>query len=179
MRVLSLAMAAMMLAACGGSDDSGSSDGGNNNTTPCTITVSGGSSGTIACGTPTSAFDSSKNQGSVGIGSSGSSSDPNTAIIFVAHPAAPHTGGVYKQTDTGALASITLKMANTAYYSMVAGSTTASDNQGTYTLTYSSVSTIISANGFTSYAVHGTLDATLVAVPNSTATGTANVHITF
>ena len=178
MRVLTVAMTAMLVAACGGADSSsGSNNNQTGNPTPCTITASGAGTGTLDCGTPAAAYDSSKNQGSFGIGA-GNSSSTNTALIIIAYPAAPHAGSVLKSTDAGAQGSFAVNLGG-HYFSAVAGSTTASENQGSYTLNLSSVTTTASANGGSLYAVHGTLDATLLAVPSSGATGTVTLHTTF
>ncbi|TMA30014.1 MAG: hypothetical protein E6J88_06625 [Deltaproteobacteria bacterium] len=149
------ALAAAALAACGGSV----------NTTPgqsssCSVTLSGGLTGTYDCKPAVTAWASSNNQGGFSFGVAQSGSTPSISVA-VGMPGEPHTG-TYTTTTSGVDSAIAINTGSggTAQY-WIEGSGSGSQTTGTFTLTFSSVSNAITASNGKVYTGDGTLTATL------------------
>ena len=160
-----LAVAAAL--ACGGSSTTG---GGT-----CTITTSGGQTGTWDCGVFAAAWSSSSNQGAFSAGATDAAHDLVSVAMGISGQ--PHAG-TFKFSDAGAVGGISVT-ANGNSSSWFAGHNSSTDSQGDYTLTITSLSETVSNSGGKAYRVGGTLDATLPALSGSSATGTVTLHATF
>lgn len=173
MRVLALALAAMAAAACGGSASTGV--GGN---TTCTETATGAQSVTLDCTNHVlGTYTTGNNAGAISISApatgSGSVSG-GTTISFSGEP----TAKTYKTGDAGLIAFIQFGSSSNLWVVQNDG-TSSSSNQGTFTLTVSSVNTVTTGSGAKIYTIHGTMDAVAPAYSSTSATGTVNLHTTF
>src|SRR5207249_3269337 len=131
--------------------------------------------GTYSCTAGFSAgFSTSENRTAVNIQAAGSPTPAQAAISF---PGEAHTG-TFTQADTGAKAAL-YAASGTNFWSAAVGSTTASDNQGSYSMNLTSVSTLASTSSGKAYTVHGTVDGTLLPVSGSGASGNVTFHATF
>jgi hypothetical protein len=168
-RMMAIVFIAGALASC--SSDGTNTSGG----TGCSFTLSGALTGTPAC-TPLGTFwTSDDNKTAFGF-TPNFSGDP--AILVTIATAGQAATGTYHETDVGAVAAISVSSTNGNQWAMQTadGGTPAS---GSYTLTFSSVSTVTSDAATKVYQVHGTLTATLPAVAGTSATGTVTLRATF
>ncbi len=166
--MIAMLSVAVVLASC-------SSASTNSSGTGCSFTLSGALTGTPGC-TPLGTFwTSDDNKTAFGF-TPNFSSDP--AVLVTIAVAGEATATTYHETDAGAVAGISVSSSGGSQWAMQTadGGTPAS---GSYTLTFSSVSTITSDAGTKVYQVHGTLTATLPAVAGSGATGTVTLKATF
>lgn len=168
-RLALLSVAAIM--ACGGSSVTDAPSVNANGT----LTLSGAVTGTYTGTNAVGAYNSSTNQGGVTMSLSQPPASPTFSMAFVFN-GAPSTIH-YKNTDGASQGAVIVFGSNNAVW--LATDASAGSIQGTYDLAVTSLSTIATANGGTSYAVHGTLDATLAAGAATGATGTVTLHMTF
>jgi hypothetical protein len=174
----SILAGALLGVACSGPGptDGGSTTGGNfQNSTGCTITLSGEVSGSYGCDAiPTVSWTtdgSPANEAQVTFGSNMTSADPSRPSItvglgFAGEPMAMKT---YSNTDTGARQGVRVTTSTEDGFSDVAGGV------GSWSITFSSVTTTSTTADGMAYAVHGTLDSMC---PTATANNIA-VHATF
>jgi hypothetical protein len=133
--------------------------------------------GTFSC-KPTTVWQAQNDQSgfSFSIGSPGQSASSITVGIgFAGQPAASTP---YGPGDVGAQGGIDVTSGtapNIAVYAAKAGSDA---GPGTYALTFTSVAVTVDAGGGETFAVTGTLDATL-APQNDAGAGTVTLHATF
>ncbi|MGZ6142068.1 MAG: hypothetical protein ACXWLM_01960 [Myxococcales bacterium] len=165
-----LAAASLALAACGGSTT----------TTPgqsssCTVTLSGGLTGTYDCKPATTAWASSNNQGGFAftVAQAGTTPQITVAIGMTGEPAA----GTYTTTTSGVSSGISVNTGSGAAAQYWVESSGGGTTLGTFTLTFTSVSNAVTAPNGKAYDGEGTLDAT---VPAATGGGaTISLHATF
>ena len=148
----------MVVSACSGDDN-------NNGGDSCSVALTGAVTSTITCTAAVGAYTSATNQSAVSVLASGSTPGLALALAF---PGTLHTG-TYHSTDAGAAGGITVTQGQSSWLA-VAGT-------GTYTVNLTTVSTLSSTAQGTSYLIHGTIDATLVAAAQGAASVT--LHATF
>lgn len=160
---------------CGGSD---STDPTTNNNAPCTVTVTGATAiaGTYVCTlAPATIYTPSSDLGAFSMTTSGSRSVVAT-IIFTGIPT---TTATYAGANSSALPSYAILVTSgTGTWEMTGGKQLGAP-LGSFALKYSSVAVAASSSTGTAYTTHGTLDATLVPGPGSSATGNAAMHVVF
>jgi hypothetical protein len=157
------ALAAFAVAGC-------SSDNGNNTSGGCSVTVSGGLTGTYTCTLAVAAYSTQINTTGYNI----SLTTPiavNAGLNFLGEAA---TGTNYTRGTAGASGAIAIT-SGSSIWSVAAGT----GGTGTYTLTLSSVSTLSTTATGKAYTIHGTLDATIPASAGSTITTAVTLHATF
>jgi hypothetical protein len=143
----------------GGNTSGGTTTGGTGgNTGGCAITLAGALSGTYTCdATPTASWSnvgSPTNEAQLSFGANLASTDPSKPMIVVGVGFAgePMTSTTYSSTDTGARQGVQVTTSTQSGFSDVAGGI------GSWTVSFSSVTTTSTTNEGKMYTVHGTLD---------------------
>jgi hypothetical protein len=159
--IVALAVAAALATGCG-SDGTGPQD----TSTMCTITLSGAVTGTPACGGVTADETTSDGNSSVGLDGTGAGDTLSVAVWFSGAPTV-HT---YR---SGVDAHPTMLLTNGSAIWVT------DDADGSLTLDITSVKSLDSGAGITSYEVHGSLTATMVAEVSNGSIGPVTVTVTF
>lgn len=161
-----------MLASCG--DSLGPSTNAN---AGCTITITGASAiaGAYACSqTPVTIWVPSTNVGAISLNISGSTS---VTGLFV-FSGAPTAGATYTSANSAGLQSYGIIVTvGSATWQFSAGQQFAPLGSGS--LTFTTVAQATSGSSGSTYTAHGTMDASLVPTPGTTASGNATMHIVF
>jgi hypothetical protein len=141
------------------------------NTSPsCQVTLTGGATANNAGCTIQGTWTKADDNGSILL--NGTDSMPRVDIV-ISRPGKPKTGD-WKQSDTGAKASILVSSGLDGWSASVGGN---SPDQGSYTLTLTDVNETVTTDDGSGFLVKGTLDATL---PSSTGGATTvTLHATF
>ena len=160
--------------ACGGSDSTEPTT----NIAPCTVTITGATEivGTYICTqAPSTIYTPSSDLGAFSMTITGTRSVIAT-IIFTGIPT---TAASYAGANSSALPSYAILVSSGAGTWEMTGGKQLGAPLGSFLLKYSSV--VVSASSATGsvYTTHGTLDATLVPGPGSSATGNAAMHVVF
>lgn len=151
----------VLVAACSSSNnhttDAPGNGSGSNQGGSCSLTLSGGQTGTYSC-TSTTAWASSNNEGAFSITPTGFSGMINIAVGW---PGEPHTG-TYQSTDAnakGGASVVTGSGASTMAWAAAVGGGNAPI--GSYTLSFTSISNTVTTSNGKAYTGHGTFTATL------------------
>jgi hypothetical protein len=168
--------------ACGGNQGTDGGTGGGTttggtggNNSGCTITLSGAVSGTYGCdATPTASWSnagSPANEAELTFGFNLASPDPSrpSVNVGVGFAGEPTTTKTYSNTDTGARQGVHVTTPSQDGFSDVA------NGIGSWTVSFSSVTTTSTTADGKVYAVHGTLDSMC---PTASANN-IGVHATF
>jgi hypothetical protein len=162
----------LMLASC--SDGLGPSADA---TTACTITISGATAiaGAYSCSQPpVTIWVTSSNVGAISLNISGSKSITGL-FVFTGVPTA---GTTYTSANSAGLQSYgILVTVGSASWQFAAGQSFAPLGSGS--LTFTTVAPATSGSSGSTYTAHGTMDASLVPAPGTTASGDATMHIVF
>ena len=154
--------AAFILAACGGS-------GGGTTATTCSITLSGGQSGTFACSGFQAGYATSNNFSQISSGIAGlAGSNVTINVPGTLHP------GTFGSADHTAKATMGVQGTGRAWTLEI--NDDHSTDRGSFTLHLETVAPTTTTNIGTGYAIHGSLDATLKATDSSPDT---NLHWDF
>src|SRR3954470_237722 len=147
-----------LAAACGGATDLST-----NNSQQCSATLSGSLTGTTKCNSNmVGGYDPSKNTAGLGV-----STGTPYVVVAIGYTGDWHTG-TYTQANSvpnGGSSGITAQPSNasTQIWAAIAGSSNASDNQGSWTLNITDTGPVVTGtNGQKAYtSMHGSLDGTL------------------
>lgn len=134
-------------------------------TSGCSITLSGGMTGSFTC-TAAAVWASSNNQGGLALNVKNQPAN-GLLSISIGFPGEPHTG-TYRSTDTGAKGGVTMRQGTSIWVASTGGS---SAPQGSYELVLNRVANPLNSSSGKSYDVSGTLTATLAPI---TASGASN-----
>jgi hypothetical protein len=160
------AAAALVVVAAAGC----SSDSNNGGTVNCSGSVSGAINGSYSCTAVTAVWATTNNIGGLTINATGTP----TITIGIGFTGAPTTK-TYSSSDADAISGVTVTSGTAVWLASVSGGTA----QGSYQLHLTSVGTAVTSANGNSYAVHGTLTATLPAASGTTASGTVTASFTF
>lgn len=169
--------ALVVLLACGSAVDGSSNPGGDASGPPCTLTVSGATSGSYACTTRFTVWSGTTDIGTVvlGYGTTGQTTPVIGATFTFA--GVPHPGTFTdSDVDAGVIARITVT-ADAGSWRVADGSSPRT--AGRYTLVITSVASTKVVADREIYASSGTLDATLPPVPQTSAGENVILHATF
>jgi hypothetical protein len=158
-------------AGCGSSTDSG--DGGGNG--DCTISLTGAQAASLDCSSALAIFAADENASVFTI--SNTAGSPGV-LVTIKSPGEPGTT-TYHSGDAGELGSVVVNGGTSAWAAVTADPSSQTAAAGSFTLTISSESTLSSDVQGKVFRVHGSLAATLPAVPSSAATGTVTLNATF
>jgi hypothetical protein len=168
-------MAAVIgLLACGSAVNS--NPGGGLSGPPCTITLSGGTTGSYGCTARLAYYSDNNDTGTVmlGYGYTGQTTPAISATVNF-----PGMPGVRTLSDTSPDAGVTARiLVNSGSASWAATESASAATVGTYTLTVTKAS-FTTVGDQDVYAVSGTLDATLPPVAQTSATGDVTLHVGF
>jgi hypothetical protein len=140
----------------------------------CTVTLSGGLAGTYDCKPALAAWASANNTGgfTFTVGTSQSSPYITVAIGF---PGEPHTGS-YLNTGSGATGGVSVT-SSAGVATQVWAATTGNTPTGSYSLTFTSVSSAVTTSSGKAYTTNGSLAATLS--PLTAQSGSITLSATF
>lgn len=149
---------------------------GSDNTAPlatCRVTLSGAQTGTFDC-TAVGAWISSSDSAAVVI----SNQTTTPAILLGVGRRGLWSTGTFTNTDAGALGSSTIQNGQAYWVAASAASNGVAGGVGSYTLNLTTAAGTAVSGGEV-YIVHGTFNATALAVPGTTASGTVTIQVTF
>jgi hypothetical protein len=161
-----------VLVGCGSTD--GSNTPGDGSIAGCTLTVSGGTSGSYPCSLRVASWSSLSDMGQIILGRIATADTPSISAT-VTFPGEPRAG-TYSDSDPDANTRITVT-SGTAYWTMTVGAS--APKRGSYTMVLAQVAATKEAGDNQIFAASGTLDATLPAVPGTSATGDVTLHANF
>jgi hypothetical protein len=162
----------LILASCG--DSTGPSTNAN---APCTITITGATAiaGAYTCSqTPVTIWVPNTNVGAISVNMSGSTSITGLFVFS----GVPTAGTTYTSANSAGLQSYGIIVTvGSASWQFSAGQQFAPLGSGS--LTFATVAQTTSGTSGSTYTTHGTMDASLVPTPGTTASGSATMHIVF
>ena len=172
MRKIFWASALAALLGCGSSD--GSNGTGDGSISGCSLTVSGGMSGTYPCTLRAAVWSSLNDVGQVLVGRTATADAPaiSATVSFPGEPIA----GTYADDNTDVTARMTVTSGTASWTMNVGGST---PNSGAYTMVLTRVAATKASGDNQIYAVSGTLDATLPPVAGTSASGDVTLQARF
>jgi hypothetical protein len=160
------------LVGCGSSDGSNGTDEGS--IAGCSLTVSGGTSGTYPCTLRAAVWSSLSDVGQILVGRTATAGAPAISVT-VRFPGEP-IAGTYTDDTPDANARMTVTSGSATWTVNIGASTPKS---GTYTMVLTRVSATKASGDNQIYAVSGTLDATLPPVPGTSASGDVTLQSRF
>lgn len=172
MRKIVRAAALAALVGCGSSDGAnGTPDG---SIAGCTLTVSGGMSGTFPCTLRAAVWSSLSDVGQILVGRTATADAPaiSATVSFMGEP----IPGTYTDDNPDAKTRMTVSSGTASWAANVGGSTPKS---GAYSMVLTSVAATKESGDNQIYAVSGTLEATLPPVPGTSASGDVTLQARF
>ena len=166
------ASALAALVGCSSSDGSNGTDDGS--IAGCTLTVSGGTSGTYPCTLRAAVWSSLSDVGQILVGRTATADAPAISVT-VSFPGEP-IAGTYTDDTPGAKTRMTVTSGTATWTGNVGGSTPKS---GAYTMVLTSVAATRESGDNQIYAVSGTLEATFLPVAGTSASGEVTLRATF
>jgi hypothetical protein len=142
-----------------------------NSSPDCHVALTGAATGSVGC-TVQGVWTKGENLG--GINLTGSESMPGIQVT-INRPGTPQKG-TWTQADSGSKAAIVVTSGLEAWSVSIGGS---SADQGTYSLTLTDVTEILTTDDGNGYLVKGTLDATLPPSSGGASTDPVTLHATF
>jgi len=166
------ASALAALVGCGSSD--GSNGTGDGSISGCSLTLSGGMSGTYPCTLRAAVWSSLSDVGQIIVGRTPTADAPAISVT-VSFPGEPMAGTYTDDIpDTNTRMTVT---SGTATWTLNVGGS--KPKSGAYTMVLTSVAATKESGDNQIYAISGTLDATLPAVAGTSASGDVTLHATF
>ncbi len=169
-----LAVGAVIGVLSGCSSDNGTgSDGGG--TTGCTITLTGAQTGSPPCSGVTVIWTSDDNKFAFGFYTATGDTTVTGSLAAPGEPAKT----TYQSTDATLLGSAVVDNGENGWLAQSADPSSDTPAVGSFTLTITSLSTMVSNSDGKVYTAHGTFTATLPASTDTGATGTVMMKVTF
>ena len=160
------------LVGCGSSD--GSSPPGDGPISGCSLTLSGGTSGTYPCTLRAAVWSSLSDTAQIIVGRTAAADAPAISVTvgFQGEPIA----GTYADDNPDVTTRMTVTSGNASWTASVGGST---PRRGSYTMVLASVTATKASGDNQIYAVSGTLDATLSPVAGTSASSDLTLQARF